>query len=120
RPRGDAPGEGCLRSRGSREPGQGLPHAEPLPRVLVGGDRKSTRLNSSHGSISYAVFCLKKKKKKTKTNNTKCHYPLDRIKNTVTIAKTHGYMHTNAEVCTQFTIRPTPKLSRSAESHTLN
>src|SRR5689334_8034009 len=29
------------------------------------GDRKSTRLNSSHSSISYAVFCLKKKKKKT-------------------------------------------------------
>src|SRR5207245_8584815 len=31
---------------------------------LAGEDRKSTRLNSSHGSISYAVFCLKKKKKK--------------------------------------------------------
>src|SRR5205809_5956527 len=31
------------------------------------GDRKSTRLNSSHGYISYAVFCLKKKKKKKKT-----------------------------------------------------
>src|SRR2546422_5061796 len=30
----------------------------------VRGDRKSTRLNSSHGYISYAVFCLKKKKKK--------------------------------------------------------
>src|SRR5689334_25447701 len=29
-------------------------------------DRKSTRLNSSHSSISYAVFCLKKKKKTTK------------------------------------------------------
>src|SRR3712207_7156576 len=29
----------------------------------VGGDRKSTRLNSSHANISYAVFCLKKKKK---------------------------------------------------------
>src|SRR2546422_3500207 len=29
------------------------------------GDRKSTRLNSSHGYISYAVFCLKKKKKST-------------------------------------------------------
>src|SRR2546422_6784719 len=28
------------------------------------GDRKSTRLNSSHGYISYAVFCLKKKKRK--------------------------------------------------------
>src|SRR5687768_18215771 len=32
------------------------------------GDRKSTRLNSSHGYISYAVFCLKKKKKKYKHN----------------------------------------------------
>src|SRR3712207_7085606 len=32
-----------------------------------GGDRKSTRLNSSHANISYAVFCLKKK-------NTKTHY----------------------------------------------
>src|SRR5207245_6859911 len=30
-------------------------------------DRKSTRLNSSHGSISYAVFCLKKKKKEINT-----------------------------------------------------
>src|SRR2546430_13984540 len=29
------------------------------------GDRKSTRLNSSHSQISYAVFCLKKKKKRT-------------------------------------------------------
>src|SRR5258708_22168913 len=37
----------------------------PVPRVLrhrAGGDRKSTRLNSSHQIISYAVFCLKKKK----------------------------------------------------------
>src|SRR5258708_18886029 len=31
--------------------------------VLLEGDRKSTRLNSSHQIISYAVFCLKKKKK---------------------------------------------------------
>src|SRR2546422_4184312 len=31
--------------------------------ILAGEDRKSTRLNSSHGYISYAVFCLKKKKK---------------------------------------------------------
>src|SRR3712207_7064877 len=36
--------------------------AEPAgDRRLVGGDRKSTRLNSSHANISYAVFCLKKK-----------------------------------------------------------
>src|SRR5699024_12403831 len=34
------------------------------PCRLPPGDRKSTRLNSSHVSISYAVFCLKKKKKK--------------------------------------------------------
>src|SRR5699024_11257170 len=34
-------------------------------------DRKSTRLNSSHVSISYAVFCLKKKKYKLKTHLTR-------------------------------------------------
>src|SRR5438876_8604620 len=34
-------------------------------------DRKSTRLNSSHPSISYAVFCLKKKKKKKNKNKQK-------------------------------------------------
>src|SRR2546422_2044939 len=34
--------------------------------TLTGLDRKSTRLNSSHGYISYAVFCLKKKKTKKK------------------------------------------------------
>src|SRR2546422_2197068 len=35
---------------------------------LASPDRKSTRLNSSHGYISYAVFCLKKKKKYTRHN----------------------------------------------------
>src|SRR2546422_6727918 len=35
-----------------------------------GGDRKSTRLNSSHGYISYAVFCLKKKKTKNNSMRT--------------------------------------------------
>src|SRR2546430_7994204 len=34
--------------------------------VCSGGDRKSTRLNSSHSQISYAVFCLKKKNTKNK------------------------------------------------------
>src|SRR3989440_1714966 len=38
-----------------------LPLAPDLE--LIGEDRKSTRLNSSHDQISYAVFCLKKKKK---------------------------------------------------------
>src|SRR5256884_1495356 len=46
--------ESALRTRGS------LPE-DPAQCV----DRKSTRLNSSHGYISYAVFCLKKKKKQT-------------------------------------------------------
>src|SRR3712207_7174334 len=35
-----------------------------IPLAIHDADRKSTRLNSSHANISYAVFCLKKKKKK--------------------------------------------------------
>src|SRR2546430_13281905 len=35
--------------------------SKPNPRKIVAADRKSTRLNSSHSQISYAVFCLKKK-----------------------------------------------------------
>src|SRR2546422_1900856 len=42
-------------------------HQESLDRGSA-RDRKSTRLNSSHGYISYAVFCLKKKKKKEARN----------------------------------------------------
>src|SRR5205085_5491998 len=52
-----------LRARGVRviesEQGRGV-------QMHAGVDRKSTRLNSSHSQISYAVFCLKKKKKKQK------------------------------------------------------
>src|SRR6266542_4985503 len=61
--------------------GNGYPAGEPPATILSQylTDRKSTRLNSSHGSISYAVFCLKKKKKnkwdslytKEKKKNTK-------------------------------------------------
>src|SRR6266550_2529015 len=60
-----------FRSRRGRGPPRDAP--VPLPRLDVRPrrDRKSTRLNSSHGYISYAVFCLKKKKKKkTKSNTT--------------------------------------------------
>src|SRR5438034_7701569 len=42
----------------------------PSGPLAPGTDRKSTRLNSSHTVISYAVFCLKKKKKNKKTNQT--------------------------------------------------
>src|SRR2546430_7572470 len=57
----------------------GLSYAFPSRQMAVGwyqdpvttpcGDRKSTRLNSSHSQISYAVFCLKKKK--NESTNTK-------------------------------------------------
>src|SRR2546426_2531625 len=43
------------------------------------GDRKSTRLNSSHLVISYAVFCLKKKNKHDQFSG--CHTPLDTCNN---------------------------------------
>src|SRR5690606_42046772 len=42
------------------------------PSASSSGDRKSTRLNSSHVKISYAVFCLKKKKKNTNTVPGNC------------------------------------------------
>src|SRR5947207_11936307 len=48
------------------------------PDVLGHRDRKSTRLNSSHTVISYAVFCLKKKKQKTQNNRQKVKYRLHR------------------------------------------
>src|SRR5216684_6560411 len=55
RPAGPRQGRGA-RGAGARRPVRHRPRQ--------GLDRKSTRLNSSHGYISYAVFCLKKKKKK--------------------------------------------------------
>src|SRR5437868_10477758 len=63
----------------------GMPaHADPLadqPALGMGAqgrdaDRKSTRLNSSHVSISYAVFCLKKKKKLTHGITTVSDYSI--------------------------------------------
>src|SRR3989449_6610224 len=43
-------------------------------RPITARDRKSTRLNSSHGYISYAVFCLKKKKKQQKTTSIRSQF----------------------------------------------
>src|SRR5690348_17781949 len=43
--------------------------------VLLDQDRKSTRLNSSHPSISYAVFCLKKKKQQKRRPHIVFRYP---------------------------------------------
>src|SRR5438128_8707102 len=47
------------------------------PIISAPPDRKSTRLNSSHGSISYAVFCLKKKKKTKENNDSKSSTNID-------------------------------------------
>src|SRR2546422_7250836 len=58
-------GDGRLQGGGRKEQMERLDRDRDVPFVLFGlrlaGDRKSTRLNSSHGYISYAVFCLKKK-----------------------------------------------------------
>src|SRR5258707_14882036 len=68
-------GDGALPARGHAQAGE-LRGARACAQMLLGlcqllarylqeRDRKSTRLNSSHANISYAVFCLKKKKKTT-------------------------------------------------------
>src|SRR3712207_8553089 len=49
-----APALGRARAKGDRPPSSAVARLYPV------GDRKSTRLNSSHANISYAVFCLKK------------------------------------------------------------
>src|SRR3712207_8069240 len=50
-----------LRRHPGRVAGRRHDHDELLATAAPVGDRKSTRLNSSHANISYAVFCLKKK-----------------------------------------------------------
>src|SRR3712207_9091648 len=54
----------CDRTPSGSRRRRGGSHGGPRPPAARGGsrDRKSTRLNSSHANISYAVFCLKKKK----------------------------------------------------------
>src|SRR3712207_8342519 len=58
-------GHRCL-SRGQPDAlRRGTRMVQPRRRAAVRRDRKSTRLNSSHANISYAVFCLKKQKQQT-------------------------------------------------------
>src|SRR2546422_1400533 len=61
-------------------PLDGCPASEAVVerRLDIRRDRKSTRLNSSHGYISYAVFCLKKKKKVRKKHSTEPKPPNSR------------------------------------------
>src|SRR3712207_7412221 len=71
--------EGGVHARQLRDeaPARGRDRHHPRPWArrgpadrAAGRDRKSTRLNSSHANISYAVFCLKKKKQKLKLTMT--------------------------------------------------
>src|SRR3712207_8999865 len=55
------PPDDAAQRPGQRAGGEGALQPDRTRQVV--GDRKSTRLNSSHANISYAVFCLKKKKK---------------------------------------------------------
>src|SRR2546429_2827312 len=64
----------CVRNLGVRKPGNIVKISGDSRRFFdVVRDRKSTRLNSSHGYISYAVFCLKKKKKYTTNRQNTSH-----------------------------------------------
>src|SRR2546427_8346243 len=73
-PPGRIAAHGLRHARPARGGPRGVPRRAPRARGLhvlrrredAHGDRKSTRLNSSHSQISYAVFCLKKKKKQDK------------------------------------------------------
>src|SRR5438034_2572893 len=70
--------QGCLRAavdvRADQRQPDGAAGDDRRVEALLGGDRKSTRLNSSHTVISYAVFCLKKKKKKKHENEKETNY----------------------------------------------
>src|SRR5690242_21160175 len=68
---GDEVGDQLGRDRRARAGFAILPR---VPEIWNHRDRKSTRLNSSHMSISYAVFCLKKKKKSYTQHSPYCRY----------------------------------------------
>src|SRR5688572_32765532 len=61
--------------RRTRSRGGSSRFSELLPGSFAHRDRKSTRLNSSHSQISYAVFCLKKKNKTPVNRLTRIPYP---------------------------------------------
>src|SRR2546430_9149826 len=67
-------------------PSHGIVDSEMEP--LAVQDRKSTRLNSSHSQISYAVFCLKKKKN-SKTCNSSHSHPSSRYPTTFSPSNLH-------------------------------
>src|SRR5437867_8120814 len=65
------------------------PHPRPLS-PQAGRDRKSTRLNSSHRTISYAVFCLKKKTTKNSSRSHSVRVPRTLTTRTIACAPSSG------------------------------
>src|SRR5207245_4637515 len=83
------------------------------PMLRIEGDRKSTRLNSSHGSISYAVFCLKKKKEYQASSSDDATILPSRCRTrrsqnsqaTTTEQTTHARAHRNTTRDTEYSTR---------------
>src|SRR5438876_3987175 len=81
-----------ISTRSGSRPGPRTSCCAISPTPATSTDRKSTRLNSSHPSISYAVFCLKKKKKKhwpTTHDNQSTESYIDYYRLTSTVDVTH-------------------------------
>src|SRR2546427_7596376 len=78
-------------------PGRGRCPGRRAP-AAAGRDRKSTRLNSSHSQISYAVFCLKKKKQHTMTKKvlSTCTTKTNKIKN-CSLVILEGHLYTGVQ-----------------------
>src|SRR5688572_27433512 len=68
-------------------------------KIAVGQDRKSTRLNSSHSQISYAVFCLKKKKKKQKKNLNQFYQITYKVRTSPFVGLHHHHIPTLLHTC---------------------
>src|SRR5947209_11286483 len=80
----------CRTAPGARSRAGVWPRAGP-ERLPADRDRKSTRLNSSHANISYAVFCLKKKKKK-KLNPRRLMRIHETTQRSTPLIKTHKWI----------------------------
>src|SRR2546422_1185431 len=66
-------------------PGYVMAPGRPAGEIEIpAGDRKSTRLNSSHGYISYAVFCLKKKKSDRRQDSSDTDTALQQLRDNAT------------------------------------
>src|SRR2546422_6432130 len=88
-------------------------------KIIAEGDRKSTRLNSSHGYISYAVFCLKKKNSSSQDTHGTLSSPVGCSRQDA--EETHiGRRHTRREPVRTYTGGSTAVVPRSTKQHALH